>query len=121
MKLALLAVHLLLALNMALSACSLATGTMGGREKCWGHGETRLSSLMKGYVRLDPSRSLLDTPEGETLPLYFSGLSVHQDGGATTLVDRGGAVVANDDELVTVFGGLGADGSMIVCAVDVRH
>lgn len=76
---------------------------------------------MKGYLRLDPQRSTLDTPEGETLQLSFSGLTVRSDGTMTTLDDSGGALAAIDGELVTVFGGLGSDGSMLVCAVEERH
>jgi hypothetical protein len=76
---------------------------------------------MKGNLRLDAAGSTLDTPEGETLSLYFSGLSVRSDGRTTSLADSRGSPVAMDGELVTVWGGLGADASMIVCAVEERH
>ena len=99
--------------------CSLAGGTLGRREKCWSQSDARVASLMKGNLRL--AAPALDTAEEETLQLSFSGLTVRREGASLALVDRRGAVAANDGELVTVFGGLGSDGSMLVCAVEERH
>ncbi len=75
---------------------------------------------MRGTLHLDVTHSTLVTPEGETLAVDFPFLVVNvAPEGA--LKDSSGQVVANDGELVTLFGGLGSDGSMVVCAVEERH
>jgi hypothetical protein len=110
-----------LSLCFGLSACSIATGTLGGREKCWDESEPRLASLMKGRLELDPAGSTLATPEGDRLFITFPRLTVRSDtSGTAVVVDGNGAAVARNGELVTVFGGLG-DGSMVVCAIEERN
>jgi hypothetical protein len=75
---------------------------------------------MRGTLHLDVTRSTLLTPEGETLAVDFPFLVVNV-APERTLTDSNGQVVADDGELVTVFGGLGSDGSMVVCNIEERH
>ena len=102
------------ALALSTVACSGQINTLGGRQKCWNESEKRLASLMRGTLDLEPANPTLNTPQGDHLTLYFSG--VHLSG--STLVDANGKAVANDGQLVTLFGGLGSDESMIVCDVE---
>jgi hypothetical protein len=102
------------ALALATIACSADLNVLGGRQKCWNDSDKRGASLMKGTLNLDPASPTLDTPEGDRLALYFSG--VRLSGG--TLVDSNGTTVARDGQLVTLFGGLGSDTSMVVCSVE---
>ena len=98
----------------------MASGTLGGREKCWDESEPRLASLMKGRLELNPAGSTLATPEGDLLSITFPRLIVRSYTTGRAVVDGNGAAVASNGELVTVFGGLG-DGSMVVCAIEERH
>jgi len=102
------------ALAIATVACSGEINVIGGRQKCWNESDKRLASLMKGTLNLDPANPTLNTPEGDHLALYFSG--VHLSG--SSLVDANGTAVAHDGQLVTLFGGLGSDESMVVCDVE---
>ena len=54
------------------------------------------------------------------VPLRLNRFDVHSDQPVRTLSDPGAGEVAADGELVTLFGGLGADGSLYVCTVDDR-
>jgi hypothetical protein len=102
------------------SGCSaVAGGTLGGRDRCWNSSDKRIASLMKGTLRLAVDQPRLDTPEGERLALYFAGVKPSA-GTPGALVDSAGTPVAHDGELVTLFGGLGADESMVVCSVEAR-
>lgn len=113
-------IRLILYLTLLISACSLQGGTLGGREKCWGQSDPRTATLMKGWIRLDSPGMSLETPEGDIFPLSLSGLTVDYSDETPFLVDAD-SIVARDDELVTLFGGVGADGSMVVCVVEERH
>jgi hypothetical protein len=55
------------------------------------------------------------------LALAFPQHQVRTDAAPPALADAGGGVVAAEGDLVTLWGGLGADGSMAVCAVEERH
>jgi len=104
------------------AGCSIAgMNTLGGRERCWDPTEQRLPSLMKGTLQLAPNSWRLATPEGDVLGLSFAGAQVMDVNGRREVVDASGRTVAADGELVTVFGGLGGDGSMVVCGVEERH
>jgi hypothetical protein len=105
----------------SVAACSITGGTLGGRETCWPEDEPRIASLMKGTLHVGEANPTLATPEGEVLPLRLSRFDLRMDGSTIALSDPGGGgVVAADGELVTLFGGLGADGSMYVCGVEER-
>ena len=101
--------------------CALTGGTLGGREKCWPEDPPRIASLMKGVLHVGGPDPTLVTPEGETLPLRLNRFDLAQgDGGAAIADPGGGGVVAVDGETVTLFGGLGGDGTMYVCGVEER-
>ena len=103
------------------AGCALTRGTLGGRETCWPEEQARMASLMKGTLTFGVEGPYLATPEGEELPLLLPRFDLVQAGPKTGLSDPGGGgVVAIDGELVTLFGGIGADGAMFVCAVEER-
>jgi hypothetical protein len=103
------------------AGCSLAGGTLGGREKCWPESDHRMASIWRGTLRIDASGSQLDTPEGDVIPLLAGALQMRVgDGGVGQLV-RGGDVVASAGQDVTLFGGAGADGALVVCGVEEIH
>ena len=107
-----------------MSGCSIASGDdalLGGREKCWPESESRLATLMMGTLELEPARPELATPEGEVFPLDFAGVNLGTENGGFVLVDRERRTVAPDGELVTVWGGLGTTGSILVCGIEERH
>jgi hypothetical protein len=106
---------------LMVSACSITGGTLGGRETCWPEEEQRIPSLMKGTLHVGDANPTLATPEGEVLPLRLPRFDLTTEGSTIALSDPGGGgVVAANGELVTLFGGLGADGSMYVCGVEER-
>jgi hypothetical protein len=74
---------------------------------------------MKGTVEIDAAGARLTTPEGDVLVLLAPpGGAVRPDlVPATILDDRGGNLV-NAGDRATLFGGLGGDGSMVVCAIE---
>ena len=112
-----LALVLVLAL-IGVGGCALTGGTLGGREKCWAGGSPRTASLWRGILRIDGSGDRLETPEGEVIPLMAGTLAMRVgDDGVGQLV-RGSDVVANAGDDVTLFGGVGSDGVLQVCAVE---
>lgn len=82
----------------------LTGDTLGGRETCWSDPEPRITSMMMGTLELDVAGST--RTEGDRLLLTSRGC---------------GAPLATNGKLVTVFGGLGSDGSMIDGAIEQRH
>lgn len=91
--------------------CSIGVDTLGGREKCWT--DQRAASLWRGILRIDATGAALDTPESDVIPLAPGAL---QFSGANLV--RGSDVVATVGDDVTLFGGAGADGVLVVCAVE---
>jgi hypothetical protein len=101
--------------------CALTGGTLGGREKCWPESDQRAASLWRGILRIDASGGWLDTPEGDVIPLLPGALEPRvEEGGLGELV-RGADVMARAGEDVTLFGGAGSDGALVVCAVEEIH
>jgi hypothetical protein len=101
--------------------CSLASGTLGGRDKCWPDDEPRAASLWRGTLRIDAFGGRLETPEGDVIPLIPGVLATRVgDSGVGELV-RGSDVVARAGDDVTLFGGAGSDGALVVCAVEEAH
>ena len=79
------------------------------------------ASLWRGILRIDPSSARLDTAEGDVIPLIPGDLQTRVvDAGAGELV-RGSDVVARAGDDVTLFGGMGADGALVMCAVEAVH
>jgi hypothetical protein len=102
----------------ALSGCSLTGGTLGGREKCWPASDPRVASLWRGILRIDASGGRLDTPEGDVIGLLPGVLSTRVSGTGTGELTDGRRVVARDGDDVTLFGGIGADRTMVVCGLE---
>jgi hypothetical protein len=101
--------------------CSLAGGTLGGRDKCWPQDPPRAASLWRGVLRIDASGGRLDTPEGDSIPLAAGALRPRVGAAGTGELVRGEDVVARAGDEVTLFGGAGADGALVVCAVESVH
>ena len=116
------ALTLILALVVLSAAqCTLGSGTLGGREKCWPEGEPRAASIWRGVLRIDMNGGYLDTPEGDVIPLRPGTLATRvRDDGVGELI-RGDEVVARAGDDLTLFGGAGADGALVVCGIEESH
>ena len=80
-----------------------------------------MASIWRGTLRIDPAGAELDTPEGDVIPLLAGALQMRvADGGVGQLV-RGSDVVATAGQDVTLFGGAGGDGALVVCGVEEIH
>jgi len=103
------------------AGCSLAGATLGGREKCWPEDPPRAASIWRGILRIDASGGYLDTPEGDVIPLSPGTLATRVgENGIGELVHDGDVVARAGDDL-TLFGGAGADGFLVVCGVEEIH
>lgn len=110
-----------LALGLSLVAaagCSLAGGTLGGREKCWPAQPPRAASVWDGILQIDAVGGSLQTPDGEVIPLLAGTLSTRVDATGVGELVAGDRVAARAGDDVTLFGGMGADGALVVCAVE---
>jgi hypothetical protein len=105
----------------ASAACSLEVNTLVGREKCWPESDARAASLWRGVLRIDATGGWLDTPEGEVIPLIPGTLQTRVAGSGMGELVRGSDVVAQAGDDVTLFGGAGSDGALVVCAVEEVH
>ena len=103
------------------SGCALTSGTLGGREKCWPEGPPRAASIWRGILRIDPSGARLETPEGEVIPLAPGALQASVDAAGAGALASGSDIVARSGDDVTLFGGAGSDGYLVMCAVEERH
>jgi len=116
------ALVLALAITLLASAgCALAGGTLGGREKCWPGDPPRSASIWRGILRIDSRGGRLDTPEGDVIQLLPGTLTTRVGGGGVGELVRGTDVVARAGADVTLFGGMGADGALVVCRVEEIH
>jgi hypothetical protein len=103
------------------TAGCIASGTLGGRQTCWPQDEHRAPSLWRGTLRIDATGGRLDTPEGDVIPLRAGALAFRVgDAGMGELI-RGSEVVARTGDDVTLFGGAGSDGVLVVCAVEEQR
>lgn len=102
--------------------CSFEVNLLGGRQKCWPEEPPRAASLWRGILQIDGSGARLATPEGDVIPLLPGALTTRlgADGRTGELV-RDSDVVARAGDDVTLFGGAGADGALVVCAVEEVH
>jgi hypothetical protein len=105
---------------LAAPGCSLGGNLLGGREKCWPEDPPHLASIWRGILRIDARGGRLDTPEGDVIPLIPGTLTTRVGGEGGELM-RGNDAVAKAGDDVTLFGGMGADGALVVCAVEEVH
>jgi hypothetical protein len=115
---------LAIAVGLALlvsAGCALSEGTLGGREKCWPESDQRAPSIWRGILRIDPAGARLDTSEGDVIPLLPGTIWTRVGSSGTGELVRGSDVVARAGDDVTLFGGAGADGALVVCAVEEIH
>jgi hypothetical protein len=111
----------MLVTSIALAACTLGdVSVFGGRPGCWDEGEPLVASVVAGELRLVDGAPHLSTTDGALVPLRLNRFDVQSGKPVRTLSDPGAGEVAADGELVTLFGGLDADGSLYVCTVDAR-
>jgi hypothetical protein len=110
----------LTALAIAVTSCAFTSGTLGGREKCWSDDDARTASLWRGTLQIDATGARLTAPEGDLVLLNGALSTRTSEGGAGELV-RGSDVVARAGDNVTLFGGIGADGTMVVCGLEEIH
>jgi hypothetical protein len=108
------------ALAIALTGCAFTGGTLGGREKCWPADDQRTPSLWRGTLQIDASGGRLTAPEGDLLLLPGALSTRMGERGVGELV-RGTDVVARAGDNVTLFGGIGGDGTMVVCGLEEVH
>lgn len=108
---------------LAVGACTIGdVEILGGRERCWDAGDPLVASLITGTLHVGGANPTLTTPEGEVVPLRLARFDLASDGPRPAIVSpSGGPVLAADGDLVTLFGGVGADGSMFVCLVEERR
>ena len=104
----------------ATTGCSLTGGTLGGRDKCWGDAPLG-ASLWRGILDIDQFGGRLNTPEGDVIPLLPGALVTRVGSSGVGELVRGDEVVATTGEDVDLFGGMGADGALVVCAVEEKH
>ncbi len=100
-----------------LAGCTMGPGTLGGQQKCWPESERLAASLWRGILRIDSRGGRLRTPEGEAIPLRAGALTILPGATGGELL-RGSDIVARDGDDVTLFGGAGADGALVVCSVE---
>ena len=105
-----------------LGGCSFEINLLGGRQKCWPEEPPRAASLWRGTLQIDAAGARLATPEGDVIPLLPGALTTRlgADGRTGELV-RDSDVVAKAGDDVTLFGGAGADGALVVCDVEEKH
>jgi hypothetical protein len=103
------------------AGCSLEPNLLGGREKCWPESPPRAASIWRGILRIDATGGRLDTPEGDVIPLLSGALETQVGAGGVGELVRGSDVVARAGDDVTLFGGAGADGALVVCGVEEIH
>lgn len=106
--------------SIAVAACALTGGTLGGRDKCWSADDSRSASLWRGTLQINASGAWLAAPEGDLILLPGALSTRVGESGVGELV-RGSDVVARAGDEVTLFGGIGGDGTMVVCGLEEIH
>jgi hypothetical protein len=110
-----------LIVGLVFAGCALGGGTLGGREKCWPAGDPRAASLWRGILRIAPTGASLDTPEGDVIPLLPGTIASRIGADGVGVLVRGSDVVARAGDDLTLFGGAGADGALVMCGIEETH
>jgi hypothetical protein len=104
------------------AGCALAGGTLGGREKCWPADPPRGASIWRGILTMDENGFRLIDSEGETIWLLAGSVTFNWTPGAIgELHDASGNVLAHAGQDITLFGGMGADGGLVMCGLEEIH
>lgn len=77
--------------------------------------------MWRGILRIDASGGRLNTPEGDVIVLLPGVLATRISNAGVGELKRGREVVGRDGDDVTLFGGIGADGTMVVCGLEQIH
>lgn len=112
------------ALTVIVAGCSLTGGgnLLGGRERCWPQDPPRLASTWRGILTMDENGFRIITPEGETIWLIAGSIVFNWTPGSVgELVDGSGNVLARAGQDITLFGGAGADGGLVLCGLEEVH
>jgi hypothetical protein len=110
------------ALVLVVGGCSLAGGNLlGGREECWAEPPARAASIWRGVLAIDAAGSQLNTPEGEAIPLAPGRLAPRMNAAGVWELAAGDAVEAKNGDDVTIFGGAGSDGYLVMCGIEEIH
>ena len=80
-----------------------------------------MATLMRGRLDLElgSNGGTLATPEGTDFDVTFPFMTVDHVGDVVVLTDEG-KTVALSGETVTVFGGLGSEGNILVCSIELE-
>lgn len=105
----------------AVVGCSISGRTLGGRDKCWPADPPRAASIWRGVLLIDDTVSQLITLEGEVIPLLPGALTTRVGADGTGELVSGNDVVAKAGEDLTLFGGMGGDGALVVCGLEEVH
>ena len=112
----------LIAAAVFLGGCSLSgCNLLGGREECWTEPPARAASVWRGVLALDAGGWQLNTPEGEAIPLAPGRLAPRMNDAGVWELAAGDAVEAKNGDDVTIFGGAGSDGYLVMCGIEEIH
>ena len=114
------AIAVLVTAVLSAAGCDVSGNLLGGREECWGS-EPRAASLWRGTFAMDDFGSRLDTPEGEVIPLLPGALQMRVGEDLNGELVAGDRVVAREGDDITLFGGMGGDGALVVCGLEEIH
>jgi hypothetical protein len=106
---------------VVLAGCSLSGGTLGWREKCWPADPPRAASNWRGVLAIDELGAQLNTPEGEAIPLWPGRLAPRLGSAGVWELAAGDSVEAKNGDDVTIFGGAGSDGYLVMCGIEEIH
>ena len=109
--------RLLLAAVIGIAAAGCSINTLGGREKCWSEHDPRMASLWRGTLQIDAFSARLLAPEGDLVLLPGTLTTQMGEDGVGELAS-GSDVLARSGDAVTLWGGIGGDGTMVVCYVE---
>lgn len=77
--------------------------------------------MWRGILRIDASGGRLNTPEGDVIILLPGVLATRISNAGVGELTRGREVVGRDGDDVTLFGGIGADRTIVVCGLEEIH